>query len=181
MGNRWRLVVAVSLAAATARAEAPAGAARPSTEAAQAGARSWLVALRDRLPDRLANATAFPLSVDGIAPKSGPDARRCRLAQSAKDAKALDAVARCLFAAKDFMDALPADFALARWKIVEATAIPETFDKKCAQLTALAKDHTLVQIELTGDTLNYTLLLALRSVGAAAAVSVVLADGKRPE
>src|SRR5437868_614163 len=101
MRSWWRVAIVVSVAAGTARAEAPA---KPTADAAQAGARSWLVALRDRMPARLAAVTAFPLSVDGIAPTSGPDARRCRATQSARDARSLDAVAKCLFAAKDFMD-----------------------------------------------------------------------------
>jgi hypothetical protein len=152
---------------------------KPGPDAAKATARSWMGALRDKTTDRLAKVTLFPFSVDGIAPLSGKDAKRCA-SQSAKDAKGLDGAAKCMYGSKDFMDDLPADFALAKWKVIEAKDIPKAFDKKKDKLAALAADHALVQLELTGDDLNYTLILVVGQVGGNNGVQMVVADGKKP-
>lgn len=180
MMTTWRrLALVLSLASGVARADG-AATGKPSVDDARYAARAWMGALRDKEPERMAKVTAFPFSVEGIAPKNGPDAKRCKT-QSAKDAKALPGAAKCLFAAKEFMDDLPADFALAKWKVLGEGEIPSVFDKRKDRLAALAKDHTLVQLELTGEALNYVIVLAVRSVGATSAVDFVVADGKKPE
>ncbi|MSP60691.1 MAG: hypothetical protein EXR72_10190 [Myxococcales bacterium] len=156
--------------------------ARPTSEEARAGARAWLSGLRDQRADKLNSSTSFPFAVDGIGPVAGPDVRKCKAMVGAKNAAAYPALLKCLFADKVLMDTLPMDLgSMVQWKVIEIGDLPPAFGKKKEKLTPLMTDHALVQAEMNGDGMTYTLILVVKKTGAAATVDMVLAATEKHE
>lgn len=135
-------------------------------EVAEAAAKSWLGALRERDAEKLKKATGFPFTEAGIG-----GGGKCKKTAKAGRAEDFPAAAACMIGDSELVEVMPTALEVKSVTLKDLTNA--TFKKNMKALSPLAKDHTFVTTKFHGDGGTHEMLLAVKK---SRLVTLVLAE-----
>jgi hypothetical protein len=134
-------------------------------EVAEAAAKSWLGALRERDAEKLKKATGFPFTEAGIG------GNKCKKTAKAGRAEDFAPAAACMIGDAELVEVMPTALEVKSVALKDITNA--TFKKNMKALSPLAKDHTFVMTRFHGDGGTHEMLLAVKK---SRLVTLVLAE-----